>query len=117
MPSPALIEAASTIIYSAPYINSKGILKSRPLWCEAEPLLDLDAVRNSLAQHLGPEFTRSFMNNRDGHVPRRVLQAMSLPVPSAYHLDYVLRDICKDYGISWSPDPPPRDFVFVLNPC
>jgi hypothetical protein len=57
------------------------------------------------------------MNNRDGYVSQRVLQGMSLPVPSAYHLDYVLHDICKNLGISWSPDPPPRDFVFVLIAC
>src|SRR5580765_2140576 len=56
------------------------------------------------------------MNNRDGYVSQRVLHSMSLPVPSAYHLDYVLRDISKDYGISWSPDPPPRDFMSVLDP-
>ena len=115
MPSPALVEAASTIIYSAPYINAKGTYKTRLLFSEAKRLLDLDAVRNILLQYLGPEFTRSVMNNRDGYVSKRVLQAMSLPVPSAYHLDCVLRDICKNYGISWSPDPPPRDFMFVLN--
>jgi hypothetical protein len=117
MPSPILVEAVSTIIYSAPYINSRGTQNFHPLVSETERFLDLDTVRNILLQHLGPGFTRSVMNNRDGYVSQRVLQAMSLPVPSAYHLDYVLRDICKSYGISWSPDPPPRDFAFVLIAC
>lgn len=117
MPSPALIEAASTVVYTAPFVNSRGILTCQRLSCEAEPLLDLDTVRHFLLQHLGQEFARSVMNNRDGYVPKRVLQAMSLPVPSGYHLDYVLRDICKNYGISWSPDPPPRDFMLVPSIC
>ena len=74
---------------------------------------DLDVVRNLLLQRLGPDFTRSIMEKRNSYVSQRVLKAMSLPIPSAYHLDHTLREITENHGILWFPDPPPRDFMFV----
>jgi len=76
-----------------------------------ERLSDLDILRNFLSQCLGSDFTRSAIGNRDHHVPKRVLKALSLPVPSAYQLDALLYDIAKNYSVPWAPDPP-RQFMY-----
>jgi len=75
--------------------------------------LELDAVRNILVYHLGPDFAHSAAGNRDHHVPSRVLEHILTPVPSASQLDSYLRQIADGYGVAWSPDLARHDlFVF-----
>lgn len=74
---------------------------------------DLDAVRISLIQRLGPDFARSASGNRDKHVSQRALKAISPPIPSAAQLDAYMKDIAQSHGVNWNPDPP-RQTLFVL---
>ncbi|KAF9532289.1 regulator of Vps4 activity in the MVB pathway-domain-containing protein [Crepidotus variabilis] len=101
-PSPALVEAASTILYASSYVNTK----------------DLDIVRNFLSQCLGPDFRRSAIGNREGYVSQRVLKALSKPVPTAFQLDYFLKELTNEHGMTWNPNPPPREFIAnALSEC
>ncbi len=112
-PSPIMIEATSTMIYSAPYIPTKGslFLRSSTL---ADRFLDLDTVRTFLIQRLGPDFARSATGNRDSHVSQRALRAISPPIPSAAQLDAYMKDIAQSHNVVWIPDPP-RQSVLVFN--
>lgn len=53
------------------------------------------------------------MGNREGYVSQRVLKALSKPVPSAFQLDYFLKELTVEHGVTWDPDPPPREFMWV----
>ncbi|CAA7271804.1 unnamed protein product [Cyclocybe aegerita] len=98
-PSPVVVEAASTIIFVSPHVHSK----------------DLDMVRTHLAQNLGPDFTRSAMGNLDQHVSRRVLKALSTPIPSVFQLDGFLYNIANSYRVAWTPEPRRQDIVNTLS--
>ncbi|KAF9483904.1 hypothetical protein BDN70DRAFT_873304 [Pholiota conissans] len=98
-PSPIMLEATSSIIYSAPYIYTK----------------DLDTVRMYLVQALGPDFARSAIGNRDHHVSRRVLEAIAAPIPSAFQLDAYMQDIAQRHGVTWTPDPPRQSNINILS--
>ncbi|KAF5330803.1 hypothetical protein D9619_005797 [Psilocybe cf. subviscida] len=97
--SPVTVEAASTVIYSAPYVQTK----------------DLDAIRVSLVQRLGPDFTRSAVGNRDQHVSRRALKAITVPIPSAFQLDSYMLNVAESYNISWIPEAPRSYNVNALS--
>ncbi|KDR81502.1 hypothetical protein GALMADRAFT_221365 [Galerina marginata CBS 339.88] len=98
-PSPVIIEASSTIIYAAPYVHSQ----------------DLDVIRKSLIQRLGPDFTRSASGNHDLHVSPRVLRAISTAIPSAFQLDAYMQEIAHSYGVSWTPGPSPLNIINSLS--
>ncbi|GJE95200.1 IST1 family protein [Phanerochaete sordida] len=87
-PSPVVAEAASSIIYAAPHVESR----------------DLQVVRDLLVQRLGPDFTRSAVGNRDNYVATRVVRDLSSQPPSASMLDHFLRSVAKANGIHWKPD-------------
>jgi vacuolar protein sorting-associated protein IST1 len=82
--------------------------------------LELDAIRNILTYHLGPDFAHSAAGNRDHHVPSRVLERILAPVPSASQLDAYLRHIADGYGVAWSPEHARQDLfvshVWILSP-
>lgn len=107
-----MLEATSTIIYSAPYILTKGTEHSALSSPSPNAPLDLDTVRTHLVQALGPDFARSAIGNRDHHVSRRVLEAISAPIPSAFQLDAYMQDIAQRHGVTWTPDPP-RQSMYV----
>ncbi|KAF9457230.1 regulator of Vps4 activity in the MVB pathway-domain-containing protein, partial [Collybia nuda] len=98
-PSPGVVEAASTIIYAAPQVDSK----------------DLNDVRNLLVQRLGPDFSRSASGNHNNHVSLRVLQAISAPPPSAAALDVYLEEIARMFNVKWSPEPRRYDLVNAMS--
>ncbi|KAI4524362.1 hypothetical protein K525DRAFT_235688 [Schizophyllum commune Loenen D] len=83
--TPIVIEAASSIIYAAPSTESK----------------DLHTVRSMLIEHLGPDFARSAIGNRDGYI----INALSAPPPSAANLDAYLVRVARTYGVDWLPPP------------
>ncbi|KAF8163193.1 DUF292 domain-containing protein, partial [Crassisporium funariophilum] len=89
IPSPIMVEAVSSVIHAAPFVNSK----------------DLDAVRDYLVYRLGRDFARSAVANRDHHVSPRILKALYFPVPSAYQLDSYLQTVVESYGVKWLPEP------------
>ncbi|KAL1687682.1 regulator of Vps4 activity in the MVB pathway-domain-containing protein [Schizophyllum commune] len=98
--TPIVIEAASSIIYAAPSTESK----------------DLHTVRSMLIEHLGPDFARSAIGNRDGYI----INALSAPPPSAANLDAYLVRVARTYGVDWLP-PPQRQHILnplseILNP-
>ncbi|OCH95037.1 hypothetical protein OBBRIDRAFT_25471 [Obba rivulosa] len=98
-PSPVVIEATSSIIFAAPHIDSRDLL----------------LVRDLLVQQLGPDFTRSAIENRDGYVSSRVVRAIYIPPPSAARLDQYMYNIAKNYNIDWVPDLPPQEKVNALS--
>ncbi|KAJ7582883.1 regulator of Vps4 activity in the MVB pathway-domain-containing protein [Mycena floridula] len=97
-PSPVVVEAASSIIYSAQYVDSH----------------DLHLVRDILVQRFGPEFARSASRNHDFHVPLRILNAISRPPPSATDLDGYLTSIAKSYSVDWEPERPRQEISYIL---
>ncbi|KAF8894569.1 regulator of Vps4 activity in the MVB pathway-domain-containing protein [Infundibulicybe gibba] len=98
-PTPVIVEAASSIIFAAPSIDSK----------------DLKTVRDILVQRFGPDFARSASGNRDNHVSQRVVRALSAPTPSAANIDNYLQSIAENYGVKWSPEPRRQDLVNSLS--
>lgn len=74
MPGPAVVEAASSLIYAAPFVDSKGA-KADVINCVLEAdcaMEDLHSVRDLLATRLGPEFLQSAATNRDRCVSPKV---------------------------------------------
>lgn len=98
-PSPTIVEAASSIIYAAPYVRSK----------------DLDMVRSILIQHFGPDFARSATGNRDNHVSSRIVRATSATLPSASLLNQYLKSVAQNYGVKWTPEPLREEIVDSLS--
>ncbi|KAG7452620.1 uncharacterized protein BT62DRAFT_925178 [Guyanagaster necrorhizus] len=98
-PSPVVVEAASTIIFSAPYVDSK----------------DIHLVRDFLVQRLGHDFARSATNNRDNYVSPRVLKSLSSPPPTSANLDMYLTTIAKMFGVAWTPEPLRQDILNELS--
>ncbi|TFK91224.1 hypothetical protein K466DRAFT_660212 [Polyporus arcularius HHB13444] len=99
-PSPIVTEAASSIIYAGLHIESK----------------DLHHIREFLIHALGPDFTRSSLENRDGYVSSRVLRAVAAPPPTAARLDHYLYGIARTHNIDWLPDLSPEQKVNALSP-
>ncbi|KAI9065102.1 hypothetical protein FKP32DRAFT_1665560 [Trametes sanguinea] len=99
MPSPIVIEAASSIIYAGQSVESK----------------DLQQVREFLMQALSPEFTRSALENRDNYVSPKVLRAVAAPPPTAVELDMYLYKIARAYNVHWLPDLSPQQKVNALS--
>ncbi|KAG5727626.1 TBC domain-containing protein [Termitomyces sp. T112] len=93
-----VIEAASTIIYAAPHVGLK----------------DLEIISHLLAQHLGPDFTRSAVTNKDGRVAAIAVRAITLP-PPVKELDVVLQRIASEYGITWTPEPLRQDTLKLVS--
>ncbi|KAG5337273.1 hypothetical protein C0989_009973 [Termitomyces sp. Mn162] len=91
-----VIEAASTIIYAAPHVGLKEI------------------ISHLLAQHLGPDFTRSAVTNKDGRVAAIAVRAITLP-PPVKELDVVLQRIASEYGITWTPEPLRQDTLKLVS--
>ncbi|VDB82786.1 unnamed protein product [Peniophora sp. CBMAI 1063] len=98
-PSPAVVEAASSVIYAQPYIDSK----------------DLSAVRDLLAGSLGPEFLHAASTNRDQCVSKQVIRALSAPPPSAAELDAYLMNIARTHGVQWEPELRSEDVLRTLS--
>ncbi|KAJ7273592.1 regulator of Vps4 activity in the MVB pathway-domain-containing protein [Mycena haematopus] len=98
--SPVVVEAASSIIFAG-----ASVPESR----------ELQAVRDILIQRLGEDFARSAVLNRDHHVSRRVVHALSAPSPSAANLDMYLLNIAKLYGVQWIPEPRRHDILNLLS--
>jgi hypothetical protein len=72
-----MVEAASSIIYAADRVDSKGNCSFFTVTTQASQLhsTDLQISRDALGQRLGPDFTRSAMGNLDKHVSARVCSA------------------------------------------
>ncbi|KAJ7710027.1 regulator of Vps4 activity in the MVB pathway-domain-containing protein [Mycena rosella] len=98
--SPAVLEAASSIIYA-------GAAQTE---CK-----ELHAVRELLISRLGADFARSASLNRDNHVSLRVVHALSAPSPTAANLDMYLLNIAKSYGVQWMPEPRRQDILVTLS--
>ncbi|KAF5387100.1 hypothetical protein D9615_001614 [Tricholomella constricta] len=98
-PTPNVAEAASTIIYAAPHVDSK----------------DLEIVSELLTQRLGPDFARSARGNHDSHVASTALQTITAPPPSAEALDASLENIANDFGVKWSPEPRREEILNTLS--
>lgn len=69
-----MVEAASSIIYAADRVDSKGECLFFAITSQGIQLdsTDLQISREALGQRLGPDFTRSAMGNLDKHVSARV---------------------------------------------
>jgi hypothetical protein len=70
--SPTVVEAASSIIYATPFIDSKGETATSDNSTSLTLMLDLHLVHDLLADWLGPEFTTSASGNHDRYVPVHV---------------------------------------------
>ncbi|KAI0341794.1 hypothetical protein BDW22DRAFT_274083 [Trametopsis cervina] len=93
--SPTVLEAAASIIYAAPYTDSR----------------DLQIVKDILTQRLGSDFARSAAMNQDHYVSSRVIRDLSARPPSATQLDHYLYTTAKAHGIHWMPDFQPHEKV------
>ncbi|KAI0319366.1 regulator of Vps4 activity in the MVB pathway-domain-containing protein [Amylostereum chailletii] len=98
-PSPVTVEAASSIIYATPYVESK----------------EIQTVRDLLGFRLGSDFLRSATTNRDHYVSPKILRAVSAPPASAADLDTYLVGIARSYGVNWAPDLRPDDVLHALS--
>ncbi|KAH8833858.1 regulator of Vps4 activity in the MVB pathway-domain-containing protein [Flagelloscypha sp. PMI_526] len=99
MNNPMLLEAVSSVIYAAEHVDCK----------------ELQFSRDALLKHLYSELGDSPLTNRDGHVPQKVLQAVSAPPPNAANLDQYLVDIAKAHGYVWVPEPRRQDIIDPLS--
>ncbi|KAH9966607.1 regulator of Vps4 activity in the MVB pathway-domain-containing protein [Russula dissimulans] len=97
--SPAVVEAASTVIFAAPHVESKDLLSCR----------DLLGVR------LGPHFFQTASMNRDQCVSPRVVQALSAPPVSAADMHAYLASIARSYNVQWTPEYRPSDVLGALS--
>ncbi|KAJ3854667.1 regulator of Vps4 activity in the MVB pathway-domain-containing protein [Lentinula lateritia] len=98
-PSPAVIEAASSIIYASPRVDSR----------------DLQVVRELLVNRMGSDFARASVGNRDRCVSDRIVRDLTAPPPNATQIDAYLSNIAKAYGVQWQPDPRRQDIVGPLS--
>lgn len=105
-----MVEAASTIIFAAPHVESKGIIYPYLSGTKTKQwTVDLEAVSDILALRLGADFAYSALRNSDNHVAANVVEAISSPSPSANALDACLQKIANDYNVQWSPEPRRED--------
>lgn len=68
------MEAAASIIYAAPHVESKGAfhLLSFAQTNDVNDTSDLQILRDILVQRLGADFARASVGNHDNYVSRRV---------------------------------------------
>ncbi|KAF9001872.1 regulator of Vps4 activity in the MVB pathway-domain-containing protein [Cyathus striatus] len=103
--SPVIVEAASSVIFAAPYIQVK----------------EMDIVRNILIQYFGRDFGRSALENKDHHVSPKILRAALSSEPTAGHLDNILYIIAQEHGVAWAPELQRHKLVGplseILNPA
>ncbi|KAJ3572501.1 hypothetical protein NP233_g3051 [Leucocoprinus birnbaumii] len=103
-PSPALVEASSSIIFAAPHVQ----------------LRDLDALSGMISDRLGSEAVEAAEDDRHSRVSPGILRATTRPIPSSQHLDNYLERIAKGHGLSWTAGPRRQDIANplseVLNP-
>ncbi|KAF9448344.1 hypothetical protein P691DRAFT_729792 [Macrolepiota fuliginosa MF-IS2] len=104
-PSPAVLEASSSVIFAAPRTQIR----------------DLGIVSDLISNRLGPEFSRSAKDSKGSYVSPGVLRAISRPTPTAVQLDAYLERVAGSYGVSWTAGPQRQDLVNslseVLNPA
>ncbi|KIY68595.1 hypothetical protein CYLTODRAFT_374069 [Cylindrobasidium torrendii FP15055 ss-10] len=98
-PTPVILEAASTIIFSTANASIKELYPARDL----------------LTQRLGEDFAASAVKNYDRYVSQRAIAALSPSQPSADDLDVYLLRIAKSYNVPWMPDPRRHDIVNELS--
>ncbi|KAI0093536.1 regulator of Vps4 activity in the MVB pathway-domain-containing protein [Irpex rosettiformis] len=97
--SPLALEAASSVLYAAPHIESR----------------DLHIVKDLLTQRLGSEFARAAAVNQDNYVSSTVLRDLSARPPTAAQLDHYLYSIAKAHGVHWMPDFQPHEKVDQIS--
>ncbi|KAJ4488065.1 regulator of Vps4 activity in the MVB pathway-domain-containing protein [Lentinula aciculospora] len=98
-PSPAVVEAASSVIYASPRVGTK----------------DLQVIRDLLVNRLGSDFARASVGNRDRCVSDRIVKDLTAPPPNAAQIDAYLSNIANAYGVQWQPDPRRQDIVGPLS--
>ncbi|KAI9510225.1 regulator of Vps4 activity in the MVB pathway-domain-containing protein [Russula earlei] len=97
--SPAVLEAASTIVFAAPHVDSKDLL----------------ACRDFLGVRLGPHFLQTAETNKDRCVPARVVKALSAPPVSTATMQAYLASIAFSYNVQWTPEHRPSDVLGALS--
>ncbi|KAI0256637.1 regulator of Vps4 activity in the MVB pathway-domain-containing protein [Lactifluus subvellereus] len=97
--SPMVVGAASTIIFTAPHVDSRDLLTCREL----------------IGARLGPHFLHAASTNRDQHVSAQVVQALSAHPASAADMHDYLAGIARSYNIQWTPEYRPRDVIGALS--
>ncbi|KAK7054990.1 hypothetical protein VNI00_003453 [Paramarasmius palmivorus] len=97
--NPAVVEAASTIIYAAPHVDSK----------------ELHTVRDFLVQQLGADFARSAEYNRKNHVSPRVTRGLGNMPTTVSQLDDYLMKIAKAHNVNWVPEPQRPELLDALS--
>ncbi|KAL0573269.1 hypothetical protein V5O48_008676 [Marasmius crinis-equi] len=95
----AVLEAASSIIYSAPQVECK----------------ELQDVRDLLVRQMGIEFSKAAAENRDKHVSTRIIRALSTEPATAIQVDEFLVKVAKSFNIEWFPDPQGQDIQKPLS--
>ncbi|KAF8078057.1 regulator of Vps4 activity in the MVB pathway-domain-containing protein [Lyophyllum atratum] len=98
-PTPIVMEAASTIIFSAPHVDCR----------------DLRTVSDLIIQRLGPAFAHSAAQNHDNRVAPIAIQAVAAPPPSVEALDAGLAKIANDYDMKWSPEPRREELLNMIS--
>ncbi|KAH9079354.1 regulator of Vps4 activity in the MVB pathway-domain-containing protein [Lactarius deliciosus] len=97
--SPLVVEAASTIIFAAPQIDSKDLL----------------ACGELLGIRLGPHFLQAASSNRDRCVSAQVVRALSAPPASAADMHAYLAGIARSYSVQWTPEYRPSDVLSAIS--
>ncbi|KAH9043296.1 regulator of Vps4 activity in the MVB pathway-domain-containing protein [Lactarius pseudohatsudake] len=97
--SPLVVEAASTIIFAAPQIDSKDLL----------------ACGELLGIRLGPHFIQAASSNRDRCVSAQVVRALSAPPASAADMHAYLAGIARSYSVQWTPEYRPSDVLSAIS--
>ncbi|KAI0306632.1 regulator of Vps4 activity in the MVB pathway-domain-containing protein [Multifurca ochricompacta] len=97
--SPVVVEAASTVIFVAPHVDSRDLLICREL----------------LGVRLGPHFLHAADTNKDQYVSKRAVQALSAPPASAADMRAYLAGIARSYNIQWTPEYQPSDVLGALS--
>jgi hypothetical protein len=93
------VEAASTVIFAAPQIDSKDLL----------------ACSELLAIRLGPHFLQAASSNRDRCVSAQVVRALSAPHASAADMHAYLAGIARSYNVQWTPEYRPSDVLSAIS--
>ncbi|KAF9264775.1 hypothetical protein L218DRAFT_202911 [Marasmius fiardii PR-910] len=94
----AVVEAASSVIFAAPYVDLK----------------ELHEVRDLLVRQMGTEFSRAAIENRERNVSTRIIRALSVTASTPAEVDGFLFKVAKSHNVAWSPDPPRQDIQKLL---
>ncbi|PFH50682.1 hypothetical protein AMATHDRAFT_3758 [Amanita thiersii Skay4041] len=114
--TPVVTEAAASLIYAAPHVESKGT-SHLPLAQGAivNIITDLQVVCSLLAYHLGPEFTNSAITNQNNCVSAVVIRVLTSPSPSAPMVDTCLQKTAQSHGVEWAPELSRHEAVNFLS--